>query len=512
MGSAQSTLSGETVVVVAALAVAGAAAVGYTTLGPSASDSGSSLGSKEKDAKKKSKRKSTAAAAVSSVADESTPGPAASVPGGDAEPVDPAAGKPKSGKSKKSKSKAAAAAPSTTTSALLSTGALPGAFDSPGDAEENAPPAPVVKAHSKKEKKKDKGKKEKQGAAESGAQATPAAAAPSTPTPPAAVPAAAAQGGKAKKAKGKKKGTSAGAASTTATAGESTDDGWTRVGSASASLTEDSLPEAEEDDESEAEEIPLPGMRPKNVDPRESLKAAKPKRPLAERLLPKPRKTGVDDMLPADSPDYPAIARVMRVVPGAAGAGERTPLAASTEDPIAGAEVPSGDESADVEGASEEVGGSADEAQTEEQAMLAALAAADAADAAEAEAISGLGDSQAQAEDDGEWGFVPVKRRGANASTSSLTHSASFGNIKSGGSGSVVAGSGAQAKKNAKRKEAEKAAKAAAEEERLAALAKHRRGVEGERMAAQQKSAGNPKVSGGMSASVDAGGRLVWDD
>ncbi|PSR76297.1 hypothetical protein PHLCEN_2v8529 [Hermanssonia centrifuga] len=35
------------------------------------------------------------------------------------------------------------------------------------------------------------------------------------------------------------------------------------------------------------------------------------RRPLAERLLPKPRKTGVDDML--DTPDVPTLARVMRV-------------------------------------------------------------------------------------------------------------------------------------------------------------------------------------------------------
>ncbi|PSR76298.1 hypothetical protein PHLCEN_2v8530 [Hermanssonia centrifuga] len=37
------------------------------------------------------------------------------------------------------------------------------------------------------------------------------------------------------------------------------------------------------------------------------------RRPLAERLLPKPRKTGVDDML--ETPDVPTLARVMRVQP-----------------------------------------------------------------------------------------------------------------------------------------------------------------------------------------------------
>ncbi|KAH9839959.1 uncharacterized protein C8Q71DRAFT_470692 [Rhodofomes roseus] len=38
------------------------------------------------------------------------------------------------------------------------------------------------------------------------------------------------------------------------------------------------------------------------------------RRTLAERLLPKPRKTGVDDML--ETPDYPSVARVMRIQPG----------------------------------------------------------------------------------------------------------------------------------------------------------------------------------------------------
>jgi len=38
------------------------------------------------------------------------------------------------------------------------------------------------------------------------------------------------------------------------------------------------------------------------------------RRTLAERMLPKPRKTGVDDML--ETPDYPSVARVMRIQPG----------------------------------------------------------------------------------------------------------------------------------------------------------------------------------------------------
>ncbi|KZT64490.1 hypothetical protein DAEQUDRAFT_698641 [Daedalea quercina L-15889] len=38
------------------------------------------------------------------------------------------------------------------------------------------------------------------------------------------------------------------------------------------------------------------------------------RRTFAERMLPKPRKTGVEDML--ETPDYPSVARVMRIQPG----------------------------------------------------------------------------------------------------------------------------------------------------------------------------------------------------
>ncbi|KAF8156499.1 hypothetical protein K438DRAFT_1986755 [Mycena galopus ATCC 62051] len=102
---------------------------------------------------------------------------------------------------------------------------------------------------------------------------------------------------KGKKGGKEKKKAAAGAA---AVAAESMDDSWTHVGDSSASgpsasVTEDSLAEddakkAEDADEedSEAEEIPLPSMRPKV-----SLNKP-PKRPLTERLLSKLRKPGVD--------------------------------------------------------------------------------------------------------------------------------------------------------------------------------------------------------------------------
>ena len=63
-------------------------------------------------------------------------------------------------------------------------------------------------------------------------------------------------------------------------------------------------------------------------------------------------------------------------------------------------------------------------------------------------------------------------------------------------------------RQHAARREAQKAAKADAEAERLATLAKHKRELERTRMAEQAKSSKTP--SGGMSAYVDENGKLVW--
>jgi hypothetical protein len=59
----------------------------------------------------------------------------------------------------------------------------------------------------------------------------------------------------------------------------------------------------------------------------------------------------------------------------------------------------------------------------------------------------------------------------------------------------------------------EKAAKAQGEAERLATLAKHKREVEQARMAEQfrSKGSGGKVASGGMKASVDEKGKLVWE-
>ena len=67
-------------------------------------------------------------------------------------------------------------------------------------------------------------------------------------------------------------------------------------------------------------------------------------------------------------------------------------------------------------------------------------------------------------------------------------------------------------RQNAARREAQKASKASAEADRLATLAKHKRELERERMAEQFANGGvKGKISGGMKASVDANGKLVWE-
>ncbi|KIY46400.1 hypothetical protein FISHEDRAFT_75651 [Fistulina hepatica ATCC 64428] len=65
-------------------------------------------------------------------------------------------------------------------------------------------------------------------------------------------------------------------------------------------------------------------------------------------------------------------------------------------------------------------------------------------------------------------------------------------------------------RQNASRRDAEKAAKAEAEMQRLAKLAQHKRELERIRIAEQSKSKGK-QVSGGMKAVVDESGRLVWE-
>ncbi|KAF8987520.1 hypothetical protein BDQ17DRAFT_1435580 [Cyathus striatus] len=113
------------------------------------------------------------------------------------------------------------------------------------------------------------------------------------------------------------------------------------------------------------------------------------------------------------------------------------------------------------------------------------------------------GGNDADGEDDG-WGVVkskkqPRKERPASAQPQSHTQKAPETLTK-------------RQRQNASRREAEKEAKAALEAEQQAALANHRRELEKLRMAEQQqKEKKGTKVSGGMKASVDDNGRLVWE-
>lgn len=173
-------------------------------------------------------------------------------------------------------------------------------------------------------------------------------------------------------------------------------------------------------------------------------------RPLAERLLPKPRKTGVEDML--RTPQYPTVSREMRIV------GEK---------PASGFEW--GDYE-DVQGTS-----------------------------------SAGGD-----EDEGGWGVVKTKKpKALSSSVPSLGQPAA----SSSSSAPSFATLTKKQRQNAAKRAAEKEVKAASEKERVEALKKHQREVEKARMAelAKQRGSGKGKVSGGMSASVDEGGRLVWN-
>ncbi|KAI0831853.1 hypothetical protein BC628DRAFT_1350172 [Trametes gibbosa] len=177
--------------------------------------------------------------------------------------------------------------------------------------------------------------------------------------------------------------------------------------------------------------------------------ASNNKRTLAEKLLPKPRKTGVEDLL--EEPDYPELARVMRIQPKA---GER---------PAAG------------------------------------FSWGDYEDVDETRALTA---DDADGEDDGGWGVVRSRRSKPKQPASGAVapepapQKASETLTK-------------KQRQHAAKRDAEKAAKAEAEAARLATLAQHKRELERTRMAEQAKSAGKQK-SGGMSAYVDENGKLVW--
>ncbi|KAG8933680.1 hypothetical protein FRC03_011326 [Tulasnella sp. 419] len=163
---------------------------------------------------------------------------------------------------------------------------------------------------------------------------------------------------------------------------------------------------------------------------------------LAEKLLPKPPKTEVDDMF--ESSNVPELARVMRVTA-----------------PVT--ETPGGISWRDYEDA-------ADLQQTED--------------------------------DDEGWGIVksrkPKSTRTPNSETPNDSPSVSTESLTK------------QQRRNAAKREANKAVKAAAEEDRLARLAQHKRELEKIKIEEQYKKSQKNALSGGMNSSVQ-NGQLVWE-
>jgi len=183
---------------------------------------------------------------------------------------------------------------------------IPGGFDAASGLMDTDPPAPVKATKSKKKKGK------KVGTPGSGtprsapvdAMSDSSATAPETHTSSAARP----QASKRK-------------SSTPKPITVDQDENWTRVdsrprtGASNLSLVEGVVSDAGVTTTS------LTGNSSSVAEHSESEKPAsradgtsENRRTLAERLLPKPRKTGVDDML--ETPDYPTVARVMRIQPG----------------------------------------------------------------------------------------------------------------------------------------------------------------------------------------------------
>ncbi|KAG8721126.1 hypothetical protein FRC09_008388 [Ceratobasidium sp. 395] len=185
-------------------------------------------------------------------------------------------------------------------------------------------------------------------------------------------------------------------------------------------------------------------------DEQEDIESAKP-RTLAERLLPAGRKTGVEDML--ETPQYPDVARVMRVKP------------------------------------------------TEGQQPAPGYTWGDYEDVDENKVVS-MDDEET---DEGGWGVV-TSRRPQRSQT--LTQASSQASKQP----STETLSKKQ-RQNAAKRDAAKAAKVDSEADRQARLAAHKRELERERIAQQYaKSApGKGKASGGMTASVNEKGSLVWD-
>ncbi|KAG6860824.1 hypothetical protein C0995_007155 [Termitomyces sp. Mi166 len=171
------------------------------------------------------------------------------------------------------------------------------------------------------------------------------------------------------------------------------------------------------------------------------------RRPLAERMLPKPRRTGVESML--ETPDHATLSRVMRVQPQA---DERSALGFSWGD--------------------------------YEEAH----------------------DADVDGEDDNAGWDVVKSRRPRTTRPSASEPSTSQSQQKKAPETLTK-----RQRQNAARREAQKVMKEEAEHERRATLARHQRELENERMKEQARGKGGKKVSGGMMAVVSESGKLVWE-
>lgn len=162
-----------------------------------------------------------------------------------------------------------------------------------------------------------------------------------------------------------------------------------------------------------------------------------------------------------ETPDYPSVARVMRIRPG------------PDEQPVAGF---SWADYEDVDGSQK----TADDA---------------------------------DGEDDGGWGVVKSKGRASTLSAS--THMPSPTDNTAETQKPAIAPSTSsevlskKQRQNAAKKDAQKAAKAEAEAERQARLAQHKRELQRAKIA-EQYSKPAKGMSGGITAYVDENGKLVW--
>lgn len=176
------------------------------------------------------------------------------------------------------------------------------------------------------------------------------------------------------------------------------------------------------------------------------------RRTLAEKLVPKPRRTGVEDML--QRPDVPTLERVMRVIPRAG------------EMPAPG------------------------------------FTWGDYEDVAAGNLTANDADGEDEAE--GGWGIVKGKSRSRNEKIAPTPQQIT----KTTPEQTMTK----KQRQNAKKREMVKAAKAETEATRLEGLAKHKRELERERIIELSRSGGGGKRLGsGMQATVDDKGKLVWE-